>query len=81
MLKRISLHGISSLNIAYIMFHIVQSKPLNLPLMIIKNMRDMTAKMNWYLPYGMVIRKIVKHFKIDTSELYIMTLKPHDIYN
>ncbi|GAV81221.1 hypothetical protein CFOL_v3_24680, partial [Cephalotus follicularis] len=66
---------------AYIMFHIILSKPLNLPLMIVRNMSDMNEKMNWSLPYGIVITKIVKHFNINTGGFYIMTLKPHDIYN
>ncbi|GAV66421.1 hypothetical protein CFOL_v3_09931 [Cephalotus follicularis] len=65
----------------YVIWHIVNGRPLNLPHLVMKNMLRATTKVDGALPYGMVITKIITRFgifignkapsKIDVGDIYI----------
>ncbi|GAV78407.1 hypothetical protein CFOL_v3_21875 [Cephalotus follicularis] len=65
----------------YIMWHVVSGKPLNLPLLIMKNMIRSSSKVDRALPYGMVITKIISHFGIVVSNEVAASVDVGDIYN
>ncbi|GAV87641.1 hypothetical protein CFOL_v3_31067 [Cephalotus follicularis] len=65
----------------YIMWHIVNGKPLNLPHLIMKNMLRAASKVDGALPYGMVIAKIISHFGIVIGNEVSSRIDVVDIYN
>ncbi|GAV86717.1 hypothetical protein CFOL_v3_30143 [Cephalotus follicularis] len=65
----------------YIMWHIVNGKPLNLPHLNMKNMMRDTPKVEGALPYGMVITKILSHFGILFGNEVASRIDVGDIYN
>ncbi|GAV57623.1 hypothetical protein CFOL_v3_01160 [Cephalotus follicularis] len=65
----------------YNMWHVVTSKSLNLPHLIMKNMLRATSKVEGALPYGMVITKILSHFGIVFENEVASRLDVGDIYN
>ncbi|GAV58384.1 hypothetical protein CFOL_v3_01918, partial [Cephalotus follicularis] len=65
----------------YIMWHVVSGKPLNLSLLIMKNMIRASSKVDGALPYGMVITKIISHFGIVVSNEVASRVDVGDIYN
>ncbi|GAV59487.1 hypothetical protein CFOL_v3_03018 [Cephalotus follicularis] len=65
----------------YIMWHVVTSKPLNLPHLIMKNMLRATSKVEGAFPYSMVITKILSHFGIVFGNEVASRLDVGDIYN
>ncbi|GAV72225.1 hypothetical protein CFOL_v3_15713 [Cephalotus follicularis] len=65
----------------YIMWHIVNGKPLNLPHLIMKNMLRATSKVEGALPYRMVITKILSHFGIMFGNEVASRIDVGDIYN
>ncbi|GAV79683.1 hypothetical protein CFOL_v3_23146 [Cephalotus follicularis] len=65
----------------YIMWHIVNGKPLNLPHLIMKNMLRASSKVEGALPYGMVITKIISHFGINVGNEVPSRIDVGDIYN
>ncbi|GAV66104.1 hypothetical protein CFOL_v3_09614, partial [Cephalotus follicularis] len=65
----------------YIIWHAVSGKPLNLPLLITKNMIRTSSKVDGALPYGMVITKITSHFGIMVSNEVASRVDVGDIYN
>ncbi|GAV65575.1 hypothetical protein CFOL_v3_09090 [Cephalotus follicularis] len=65
----------------YVICHIVNSKPLNLPHFIMKNMMRASSKVDGALPYGMVITKIISHFGIVVGNEVPYRIDVRDIYN
>ncbi|GAV59146.1 hypothetical protein CFOL_v3_02677 [Cephalotus follicularis] len=65
----------------YIMWHVVTSKALNLPHLIMKNMLRATSKIDGALPYGVVITKIIFHFGIIVGNEVASRVDVGDIYN
>ncbi|GAV83716.1 hypothetical protein CFOL_v3_27162 [Cephalotus follicularis] len=65
----------------YIMWHVVTGKPLNLPHLIMKNMLRATSKVEGALPYGMIITKILSHFRIVFGNEVASRIDVRDIYN
>ncbi|GAV71110.1 hypothetical protein CFOL_v3_14604 [Cephalotus follicularis] len=65
----------------YIMWHVVIEKPLNLLLLIMKNMLRASSKVKGVLPYGMVITKIIAHFGILPRNEVPSRIDVGDFYN
>ncbi|GAV62058.1 hypothetical protein CFOL_v3_05582 [Cephalotus follicularis] len=65
----------------YIMWLVVTGKALNLPHLIMKNMIRATSKVDGALPYGMVITKIISHFRIMVGNEVASRIDVGDIYN
>ncbi|GAV87408.1 hypothetical protein CFOL_v3_30834 [Cephalotus follicularis] len=65
----------------YIMWHIVNGNPLNLPHLIMKNMLRATSKVDGALPHGMVITKILSHLGIMVGNEVASRINVGDIYN
>ncbi|GAV91191.1 hypothetical protein CFOL_v3_34590 [Cephalotus follicularis] len=65
----------------YIMWHIVNGKPLNLPHLIMENMVRASSKVEDAFPYGMVITKIISHFGIVIRNEVPSRIDVGDIYN
>ncbi|GAV57220.1 hypothetical protein CFOL_v3_00758, partial [Cephalotus follicularis] len=65
----------------YIIWHVVTSKPLNLPHLIMKNMLRASSKVDGALPYGMVITQILSHFGIMFENEVPSRIDVGDIYN
>ncbi|GAV81002.1 hypothetical protein CFOL_v3_24461 [Cephalotus follicularis] len=65
----------------YIMWHIVNGKPLNLSHLIMKNMMRASSKVEGALPYRMVITKILPHFGIVFGNRVASRIDVGDIYN
>ncbi|GAV77213.1 hypothetical protein CFOL_v3_20685 [Cephalotus follicularis] len=65
----------------YIMWHVATGKPLNLPHLIMKNMIRATSKVDGAFPYGMVITKIISHFRIVIGNEIASRVDVGDIYN
>ncbi|GAV76262.1 hypothetical protein CFOL_v3_19737 [Cephalotus follicularis] len=65
----------------YIIWHIMNGKPLNLPHLIMKNIMRATSKVEGALPYGLVITKILSHFGIVFGNEVASRIDEGDIYN
>ncbi|GAV88500.1 hypothetical protein CFOL_v3_31922 [Cephalotus follicularis] len=65
----------------YVIWHILNGRPLNLPHLIMKNMLRATNKVEGALPYGMVITKILSHFGIVIGNEVPSKIDVGDIYN
>ncbi|GAV86414.1 hypothetical protein CFOL_v3_29845 [Cephalotus follicularis] len=65
----------------YIMWHIINGKPLNLPHLIMKNMLRASSKVDGAFPYGMVITKIFSHFGSMFGNKVASRIDVGDIYN
>ncbi|GAV79878.1 hypothetical protein CFOL_v3_23341 [Cephalotus follicularis] len=65
----------------YIMWHVRNGKPLNLPHLIMKNMMRATSKVERALPYRMVITKILSYFGIVFGNEVVSRIDVGDIYN
>ncbi|GAV82392.1 hypothetical protein CFOL_v3_25844 [Cephalotus follicularis] len=65
----------------YIIWHVVTSKSLNLPHLIMKNMMRATSKVKGALPYKMIITKIFSYFGIVFGNEVALRIDVGDIYN
>ncbi|GAV62228.1 hypothetical protein CFOL_v3_05752 [Cephalotus follicularis] len=65
----------------YVMWHIVNGRPLSLPHLVMKNMLRDTTKVDGALPYGMIITKILTHFEIFIGNELPSKIDVGDIYN
>ncbi|GAV61912.1 hypothetical protein CFOL_v3_05437 [Cephalotus follicularis] len=53
---------------AYTMFHIVTSRRINIPLLIMNHMKGIHSRENARLAYGNIVTKILMHFGIELEE-------------
>ncbi|EEF43327.1 conserved hypothetical protein [Ricinus communis] len=78
--RKRSLNCVSDMDLL-VMWHILNGMDFNLPFVLLSHMVACSEKKNAYLPYGMMLTLIFKHFKVSLEEEECKELKSSDIYS